>query len=75
MWESYIQSSKKGMVQQAKNETYVYPHFVLDFEEKLKELKMMREDYYGDDAVSMSTIERRSDLSLEEFWDLYDAKW
>lgn len=30
--------------------------------------------HYGH-SVAMNKVEKRSGLSLEEFWDLYDGKW
>ncbi|KAK7093432.1 uncharacterized protein [Littorina saxatilis] len=69
MWEMYNQPPK---VEVQKNETYKYPSFVLDFDEALEERERLAE-YYG--AKADPGVERRSGLSLEEFWDLYDAKW
>lgn len=40
-------------------------------------LKKKRDEmliHYGH-LVSKEKVEKRSELSLEEFWDLYDGKW
>ena len=70
LWEIYTQPPKETSPH---NETYSYPVFVLDFEQVYEERQDLAWDYgYTLDDVR---VERRSCLSLEEFWDLYDAKW
>ncbi|KAL5014070.1 hypothetical protein ScPMuIL_008340 [Solemya velum] len=47
--------------------------YVFDYNSEMQ----IREDnleIYGH-PNNMWTVDRRSDLSLQEFWDLYDAKW
>ena len=75
VWETYFQSSR-GEAAGAHNESYVYPTFILDYEEQQKDRKQLQEFYGYDYAeIHKMEIERRDDLELEEFWDLYDVKW
>jgi hypothetical protein len=42
-----------------------------------KTVQQMREEmllHYGYSS-SENKVEKRSDISLQEFWDLYDGKW
>ncbi|XP_076452015.1 uncharacterized protein LOC143287696 [Babylonia areolata] len=70
LWEIYTQPPK---AKDADNLTYSYPVYTLNFEEALEERKILAEEYGY--TLSDLKVERRSELSLEEFWDLYDAKW
>ncbi|KAL8601813.1 hypothetical protein ACOMHN_020548 [Nucella lapillus] len=70
LWEVYTQPPK---AKDAPNLTYTYPVYTLQFDEVLEERLSMAEDYGY--TLSDAHVERRSGLSLEEFWDLYDAKW
>lgn len=70
LWETFNSSYKQG---KSLNKTYVYPEFVLDFQTVIKEREELLHQYKHD--LQLTGVERRSNLSLQEFWDLYDAKW
>lgn len=71
LWESFSKTQKDKPL---KNKTYKYPTYVFDFKIAMAERKKAFEDY-ASPSSSIDYIERRSGLSLQEFWDLYDAKW
>lgn len=71
LWEMYGMPHR--VAQDAENETYVYPVYVFDFDSVMEERELALEDYGYEPQTS--GVERRSNLTLQEFWDLYDAKW
>lgn len=47
--------------------------YVFDYESEMQTREENLEMYGHEN--NMYKVERRSELSLQEFWDLYDAKW
>lgn len=70
LWEDLntTKTEKKLPIQTDK-----HPEYVLDFQAALKEREKQLKKYKHD--LQTTGVERRSNLSLQEFWDLYDAKW
>ncbi|PVD29564.1 hypothetical protein C0Q70_08818 [Pomacea canaliculata] len=70
LWEDLntTKTEKKLPIQTDK-----HPEYVLDFQAALKEREEQLKKYKHD--LQTTGVERRSNLSLQEFWDLYDAKW
>ena len=72
LWETYNQPPKA--TNSTGNKTaYRYPVYKLNFKKVLKDRENLAEVYGY--KLNSAQVERRSDLSLQEFFDLYDGKW
>ena len=71
LWETYNLPPETNCIQE--ETVYRYPEYNLDFNQLMKDRNGIAESYGH--KLNNAGVERRNNLSLDEFFDLYDAKW
>ena len=71
LWETYNLPPETNCI--LEETVYRYPEYNLDFKQLMKDRDDIAESYGH--KLNGAGVERWSNLSLDEFFDLYDAKW